>query len=710
MLINDYNWIILGAGAVVKQYHLPAFEYLNLLNKVTVIDLSESNLMQISESYKGIKTIQSDSVKFIESCQNLNNTNAIVALPNHMHKIASELLAMKGANVLCEKPISLTRSELDDLHKISIDNNRLISSAMVRRYMPSYQALLDRVKDKKIIEIIIEDGAPYAWVANSREFFAKRNGGVLADIGVHYLDLLVNMLGDLQLIEYEDDFEGGVEANCNCVLSSNEIKIIMKLSRTKFLGNKFRIITDEGEFYILKDDFEACYFVQNDLIHKIKKTNAFNFNIAYDFSSCFVEQLYHFITHSKNNNIEFIAPKSQFIVVDIIEKAYKRHIYKIKNSGLKTLITGGSGFIGTELIKSFVEEGRHVVAPMNSYNKCADIARYDIEMPKLNLFDIETLNTQLSGVKQVIHLAYSSNEETALKVNVQGTRNIVNAAIKNGVESIVILSTMYVFGHHDTDAVLDEKVGYHPYGGIYAESKLAMEKWCLERSRNSGNTRIVILNPTCVYGPNGKTYSRLPNDLVKQNKFAWIDNGNGIVNYVFIHNLIDAIMLALNNPKAHGNNFIINDGHTTWKDFINNQLVVKSNHIPNLNSNQRNTSAKFNKSILQVLKSLMMNYEVLELINSNKVLFKIKKSFIKLLPKSKQSIQIERSISAVRIKTINEIHHNPPEWLFDLFPNTKTRYSSNKAKNILGWNSRIEYEDSMNITSIWLKDFYNIKN
>src|SRR5262249_32621624 len=114
----------------------------------------------------------------------------------------------------------------------------------------------------------------------------------------------------------------------------------------------------------------------------------------------------------------------------------------------------------------------------------------------------------------------------------------------------------------------DESAPYRPAGGAYGRTKANMERWCLMRAQNSGDTRIVVLLPSCVYGPNGPTFTELPAKLASQKQFAWISEGQGIANYVYIDNLVDAMIRAAQVPQAHRNRFIINDGWTTWRNFL----------------------------------------------------------------------------------------------------------------------------------------------
>src|SRR5262249_7136876 len=183
-----------------------------------------------------------------------------------------------------------------------------------------------------------------------------------------------------------------------------------------------------------------------------------------------------------------------------------------------------------------------------------------------DLLNFEAVRKAVEGKRYIFHLAYGRDGPDAHAITLRGTENVVNAAISAQCEAVVILSTINVLGWPEGE--VDESAPYRPAGGAYGGTKARMERWCLRRAQNAGNTRIVVLLPSCVYGPGGTTFTELPAQLASTGGFAWISHGQGIANYVFVHNLIDATIQAALSPCAHGQRFIINDGWTTWRNFL----------------------------------------------------------------------------------------------------------------------------------------------
>ncbi|KQN30883.1 hypothetical protein ASE92_19285 [Pedobacter sp. Leaf41] len=703
--MEDRKYLIIGGGAVVQEYYLKAFEHLNLLNSITIVEPNVETYQYLKS--KGISVVNFGFREFFAQDQTDYNY-AIITLPNHLHEEAIALCLDKGIPILCEKPMVLTTSACNRISDVEIKTNQHVYTGMVRRYMPSYLALRKSLNlVGEINEVRIEDGNPFAWVADSYAFFDPKNGGVLADMGVHYLDLVYHLFGALKPFKYEDDYEGGVEANVNYALKNESgIEISIKLSRTEKLKNTFEIIGTNGRLWMDKDKFESCFFSPEDgIVYEIKLNNAFtDRSLQYIFEACFVEQLLRF--SSKDKSLVKVADAKA--VITLIEWAYEnRKTTLAKTSEDTYLITGGTGFIGTALTEHLWRKGvQNITVPVRGYKNCASVARFDINLPKVNLLNYESVLQTVAGKQFIIHLAYSTDSKNAYNINVEATKNVVKAACEQSAEAVVVLSTMNVYGF--PNGIVNENTNGKPAGGDYGKSKKIMQDWCLEFAKTQTRTRIIVLNPTCVYGPNGKTYTTLPLTLANSNRFCWIDNGNGMANVVYIDNLLDAIEKSLKVKEAHGLNFIINDDTLTWKSFLSPLLLDKTSQIENLDTNSLLTqNFKEKTNLKKIARYLVANYEFVSLINQHPVLGGIKKAIFKRIPKFRNKLDGEREIEWTGNGTENLTKDfsqpfNPPIWLNELFGNTNSEFSSEKAEEILGWKSAVSTEEALKKTQHWL--------
>lgn len=167
---------------------------------------------------------------------------AVLAVPNHLHyPIAADLLKA-GKHVLVEKPLALQPGEGQHLSELSMEHNAVLTVGLVKRFYSTTSWLKTLLNDLPLGALTgfeIEEGYVFDWplLSDSLTNPDKSGGGVLMDIGIHWLDLLNYWFEDFT-IEYSDDYHGGVEAECLLEITlSNGVKGSMLLSRLRSLHN-----------------------------------------------------------------------------------------------------------------------------------------------------------------------------------------------------------------------------------------------------------------------------------------------------------------------------------------------------------------------------------------------------------------------------------------------------------------------------------------
>ena len=696
--------VVLGGGAVVYEYYAPAFQKLGLSQKALIVEASETNVVRLRRNYPRLSIKQVDFRALWKGNPGPDLPPfdaAVIALPNSLHREAVEMALDLGLHVLCEKPLALSREACLHLARKANEANRILAVGMVRRLLPSVSALRDALEEKKmgeLVDIDIEDGAPYAWPSHSGAAFRKENGGVLADMGVHYLDLVEALAGKLHPVSYSDDSRGGVETNLEYQLKTQKgIPVRLALSWTRRLRNTLILKGTLGELILEKDTFDACFWRARNSDSKTRLSNPSPFRSGPwppTLASCFIEELFEFthaIHHGQKPRVSALEAAS---TAELIEWAYQergRNRAKVsiqKTSArpilppAKTVVTGGTGFIGTRLVERLHGEGfEEIVVPVRNYQTGANIARFPIEMQRTDLLHYEQVRKVIRGARYVFHLAYGREGPDAARVTIEGTKNVIEAAIAEGCESVVVLSTIAVFGYPENKTV-DESWPYHPVLGEYGRSKAQMEKWCLERARLSGPTRIVILNPSCVYGPGGKTYTLLPLEMARKGIFCWIEEGRGIANYTYVDNLIDAIFKAAASKEAHGKRFIINDGSTSWRSFLTPFLGPWADPLSSYTPRELQGLQRF-------WEDQMMNT--------------VKQILRKLTPGLLKKIRESRRLTISQSRNSGNAKAVPPPWLNDLFGPTSTVFSSEKAQTLLGWKPRVDLGGGSERALEWLR-------
>ncbi len=698
------RYAILGGGSVTAEYYLPAFQLLGALERVVVVDPSPTALETLAARFPGLRVAEGGGERGVGQPVDA----VIVAAPNALHVPSSRLALEQGHHVLCEKPLALGEAACAALVELAADRRKLLKVAMSRRYLPTWRLAREMVARGElgaVREIEVCDRATFGWRPRSFSFFAPEAGGVLADMGVHYLDWLATLVGPLRPLSYADDARGGVESNLDFALESEAgVAVELRLSRTR-QGEQFvRIGCEGGEIRIDKaNEREITVGAAGAAPRRVASLAPFRNNGRWpeNFVGSFCDMLADFEGALAGRGAGDLADGADAAhAAALIEWAYARRAARParKPGPPGALITGASGFIGGRLLDRLAHEGDGVRVTARSPATMPNVARYAIDVAQTDVLDAEGVRRAVEGVRRVYHLAVDGGSADQRRITLEGTRNVVEAAIAAGAECVVVLSTMYVFGFPESAAPLDETAPYRPYGGVYGQSKAAMERWCLDRARTSGRTRIVVLNPSNVFGPRGGAYTSMPYELARGGGFCWISDGTGVCNYTFVDNVVDAILRAAEVPQAHGERFIVSDGSVTWRDFLGPLIPGEPDDYPS-----------YAPAELEALHRRLERFEpkalARALIGSPEVRAAAKKSRLIRTASKLVGVAGPRPTPVAPSGACPDAAVAlPPPWLAQLYGPAKTRFSSAKAERILEWRPRVGLAEAQALTRAWLDD------
>jgi nucleoside-diphosphate-sugar epimerase len=220
------------------------------------------------------------------------------------------------------------------------------------------------------------------------------------------------------------------------------------------------------------------------------------------------------------------------------------------------LITGAAGFIGGALLDRLRGEGRTVVGA--DLNPTGDLERLDIT-------DAEGADALLARVKprMVVHAAAVVDDRGAYdfmeRVNVGGTRTMLEAARKHGVERFVHLSSIAALGFTPPAEAGEEAPLVCDTGGAYFDTKARAERAARD-AHAPGTFDVVCVRPGDVWGPGSNPWVIRPLELMKGVMPVLVDGGRGSMTATWIDNLVDGIVLCLDVHGAPGHVFTFHDG------------------------------------------------------------------------------------------------------------------------------------------------------
>ena len=246
------------------------------------------------------------------------------------------------------------------------------------------------------------------------------------------------------------------------------------------------------------------------------------------------------------------------------------------------LITGIGGFIGLRAAELALARGMKVRGLQHSETKAQKARQLGAEVILGSVTDSVAADKACQGVDIVLHTAALAKENGSLQdfreVNVGGTINMATAAKQAGVKTFVHLSSVMVYGFNYSQLVTED-MPLSRENNPYCQTKIESEKALLPLNAPP-DFGIIILRPGDVYGPGSIPWIVRPLLLMQKRLFILANNGRGVMNHVYIDNLIEAIFLAME-KEAYGEIFNITDGQeTSWREYFLRLAEIGGEFIP----------------------------------------------------------------------------------------------------------------------------------
>jgi dihydroflavonol-4-reductase len=242
------------------------------------------------------------------------------------------------------------------------------------------------------------------------------------------------------------------------------------------------------------------------------------------------------------------------------------------------LVTGGSGLLGKEVITQLLAQGKRVTA---IYNKTA-LPYFNstlLTQVPCNILDVVGLEELMQqGIKQVYHCAAivtfnPARKKELFKINIEGTANIVNAALNAGIDKMVYVSSVSALGRKAGDDIVNETMPWTEENSTsnYGESKYMAE---LEVWRGIGEgLDAVVVNPTIILGDGDWEAGSSQIFKSAYDEFPWY--ADGINGFVDVRD-VAAIMLQLMESNITAERFIVSASNKTYQEIFN--LIANAFH------------------------------------------------------------------------------------------------------------------------------------
>jgi len=254
---------------------------------------------------------------------------------------------------------------------------------------------------------------------------------------------------------------------------------------------------------------------------------------------------------------------------------------------MKTLVTGASGFVGSAIVRQLLDAGHEVRVLLRTHSPRDNIEGLDVEVVTGDLTDAATLKQAVTGCSALFHAAadyrlWAPHPQTMYAANVDGTRNIMRAALNTGVARIIYTSSVATLGVHpdgtpadeETPSSLDSMIGH------YKRSKFMAEAVVRDMVKKEG-LPAVIVNPSTPIGPRDikpTPTGKMILDAARGRMPAYVDTG---LNVVHVDDVATGHLLALEKGVI-GERYILGGENLSLKDILSQVATIAKRTPPRI--------------------------------------------------------------------------------------------------------------------------------
>ena len=351
-------------------------------------------------------------------------------------------------------------------------------------------------------------------------------------------------------------------------------------------------------------------------------------------------------------------------------------------SEVPVLVTGAGGFIGGRIVEIMHASGAfRARAGVRRWSTAAQVGRLPVEIVHCEVLDPASLTAAMAGMRAVVHCAVGNR-----KVTIEGTRNVLAAARDAGVERVIHISTIDVYG--GADGEVTERTPLLETGAEYGDSKIQAEGIC--REFQAAGLPVTILRPTIVYGPASALWTIEFAERLQAGSWMLPESDtSGTCNLVYVDDVASAVLQALRRPEPINEAFNVNGPDSvTWFQYF--AALNKAMGLPALAPASRARSHAVAAVMLPVRKSA--------------------KWALKKFPNLVMGLY-QRSALAKKLMKGAEgaIKQSPTAGEFRLYSLTST-YPADKARELLGYAPAFSMSEGIDLSVRWLAHNGYVKN
>jgi predicted dehydrogenase/nucleoside-diphosphate-sugar epimerase len=613
---------IVGCG-LNSDYHINFARAYQSADIVGVVDKDTEKAQECASRF-AIKGIFSSIKELVEKA---NPEVVHILTPPRTHFALAKEVMESGCHVLVEKPLGLNFEEAKALYDVAEKKGVKLCTMHNHFFDPCMSKAHSHVQEGRLGKVINVESyyGLNTWIPAFRDYPTPNvlpwlytlPGGVYQDFMPHPLYVLLEYTGAPLEIKVMQQTHGVLPQDM-----PDEIRILIKgekafgtltfsfaaqphLHFVRIYGTKMMVQVDINTMTTVahpvsslpKAAQKATYnLFESWQLFKSTTANVINFIRSklkpYQGMKILIHKFYEAI--EKNTALP-VTKDQALLVIRTMDEIWKQieikplnfepivhetYLYPLKHAE-RVLVTGGTGFLGKRLIGQLVAEGYPVRVLARKLSNIEPLKKMGVEIFYGDVADKTSLEQAFNGIDMVVHAAAgtSGNQRDCETGTLLGTRNVIDLSKKFKIKKLVYISSCSVYGVADykTDQLVNEDSSLERYPerrGDYSASKQTAEGFVIEAIK-AKDLSVVILRPGTIYGPGGDLFSPMMGFSLFNKAFIVIGNGKFELPFVYIDNLVEAIIKSIQSEQANNNIFnVVDSEKITKKDYMQ-QLMKK---------------------------------------------------------------------------------------------------------------------------------------
>jgi predicted dehydrogenase/nucleoside-diphosphate-sugar epimerase len=600
---------IAGCGRVA-QYHLRFISELKNARVVGLADQDEGSARRLGERY-GIRNVYSSLEALLESMP-LDVLHILT--PPAFHYAQAVAAIDRGVHVFIEKPCALSAHDATDLYGRAEAAGVLLCPDFIQLFHPMYQQALSIIESGQLGGVVhieshlsLDLDIPELRETIGLHWSYNLPGGVLHNYLTHPLYLTLYWLGQPRHITVSADSHGalpqGLTDHLHLMLEGESCTASVVLSGARRPECYYvQIFCEQGSVLVNFDTSTVLITRKSALPRALSRATA-NFQQAYQLSSWAICNIINFLRHklvpyqglqnliprfysSVRDGTELPISRQLAIAVTQAEESVFGRVGKLQpdirnrpsqqtslRQPEKVLVTGASGYVGSQVVQQLVSDGYYVRALVRGLSRTESLERLGVELIYGDVRDLSSLSDAAAGMDILVHLAAGLRGTSGFVMDscVQGTQNVAAAARSAGLKRVIYMSSMAVYDYaqlRDAD-IITEATPLEPYPelrGTYSLAKRRAEDVALSHLRDA-SPAWTILRPSVIVGKGHDIFA--PVGLKVGNVLVCFGSARKHLRLTHVEDVGAAIVGLIHHHGTGGHVFTLSHpGSLTFGDYV----------------------------------------------------------------------------------------------------------------------------------------------